>query len=119
MSRFDELKAKIEKHPAVQEAAPRQHAVLATARMIYNWRRAAGLSQLELAKAIGEKKESISRIERGTSEDGPELSTLSAIAEACGHRLVIGGKPVSEQVAKDEREVVGAWTVVEEITTCF
>lgn len=52
MSRFDELKGRIEKHPAVQEAAPRQHAVLATARMIYNWRRAAGLSQLELAKAI-------------------------------------------------------------------
>lgn len=117
MSRFDELKAKIERHPAVQEAAPRQHAVLATARMIYNWRRAAGLSQLELANAIGEKKESIRRIERGTSEDGPKLSTLSAIAEACGHRLVIGGKPVSAQVAKDERELVGAWTVVEEINS--
>ena len=55
----------------MKAAAAKQKAVIATGRMVYEWREAANMSQQALADAIGTKQESISRIERGLSQDGP------------------------------------------------
>ena len=112
MSMFEKLREDVGKHPAVREAAPQQRAVLATARLIYNWRKAAGLSQLELANRIGTKQEAISRLERGTSKEGPKLSTLAVIAEACGQRLVLGGRPAESDSTAEVSESATAWTVM-------
>ena len=113
MTKFEALKAEIDAHPDLQEAIPQQRAVLATARLIYNWRRAANLSQSELAKAIGTKQAAISRLERGISRDGPKLSTLAAIAKACNQELVIGGRPAKEEEQRTSDEKT-AWTVMME-----
>ena len=113
MTKFEALKAEIDAHPDLQEAIPQQRAVLATARLIYNWRRAANLSQSELAKAIGTKQAAISRLERGISRDGPKLSTLAAIAKACNQELVIGGRPAKEEEQRTSDEKT-AWSVMME-----
>ncbi|MGI9600330.1 MAG: helix-turn-helix domain-containing protein [Acidimicrobiales bacterium] len=48
-------------------------------------RRQAGLSQVELAAAVGTTQSAVSRWER--AHDEPRLSTLTAIMAACGRRL--------------------------------
>lgn len=50
-------------------------------------RRAAGLSQEQLARRLGTTQSVISRWERG--HDEPRVSTLGAIARATGRRLVV------------------------------
>lgn len=95
--------------PEAAAAVARQQAVLDTGRMVYEWRKAAGLSQQQLADAIGSKQESISRIERGLSKEGPKLTTLAAIAAACGQRLQVHGQPIPEVLPMPEVRV--AWQV--------
>ncbi|MFV2035792.1 MAG: hypothetical protein ACC631_11930, partial [Halocynthiibacter sp.] len=58
---------------------------------------------------IGRQQESISRIERGMSLEGPKLPTLTAIADACGMRLVVGGSP---SAIANEIDRGGAWSVI-------
>jgi ribosome-binding protein aMBF1 (putative translation factor) len=56
------------------------------ARMIYNARKNAGLTQAQLAKVYGTTQSVISRIENGDYE-GHSLTTLQRIAEALGLTL--------------------------------
>jgi transcriptional regulator with XRE-family HTH domain len=50
-------------------------------------RRAAGLSQAELARRLGTTQSAVSRWERGREE--PRLSTLASILRACGLRFLL------------------------------
>ena len=111
MAHFSELKNKLSNRSAVQAVAAKQKAVIATGRMVYEWRKAANLSQQALADAIGTKQESISRIERGLGQDGPKLMTLAAIAKACGRRLIIGGGAIEDVESADESDTESAWGV--------
>jgi ribosome-binding protein aMBF1 (putative translation factor) len=52
------------------------------ARLVREARLAAGLSQAELAAAVGTKQSVVSRWERGLDE--PRVSTLARILRACG-----------------------------------
>lgn len=54
-------------------------------RTVRRWRRQAGLSQGELAAAVGTRQPQIARIERG--RQSPRLDTLQAILAACGAEL--------------------------------
>ncbi|MEM8814580.1 MAG: helix-turn-helix transcriptional regulator [Pseudomonadota bacterium] len=112
MAHFSEIKDKLDKRPVVQAAAARQKAVIATGRMVYEWRKAANFSQQALAQAIGTKQESISRIERGLGHDGPKLTTLAAIAEACGQRFIISGGAIDKVSLSDESDAESAWGVL-------
>lgn len=112
MAQFNELKSKLGDRSAVKAAAAKQKAVIATGRMVYEWREAANMSQQALADAIGTKQESISRIERGLSQDGPKLTTLAAVAKACGRRLVIGSGTTEDAAFADESDAESAWGVL-------
>ncbi len=54
-------------------------------------RRAAGLSQAEVARRMGVKASSLARIEvsLGSRKHSPSFATLRKYAEACGKKLII------------------------------
>ncbi len=54
-------------------------------------RRSAGLSQVELAAAIGTTQSAVSRWERG--HDAPRADTLVAILRACGYEADLVARP--------------------------
>ena len=58
------------------------------ATLVRQARRSAGLSQQELAVRLGTTLSAVSRWERG--HDEPRLSSLRAVAQACGFRLDVG-----------------------------
>lgn len=58
-----------------------------SAAMIRHSRRAASLTQAELAQRVGTTQSAVSRWESG--QDEPRLTTLAAILAACGLRLVL------------------------------
>ena len=66
------------------------------ARMIYEARTAAGLTQKELAASVGTKQPVIARLEDADYE-GHSLSMLQRIAAALGKRLDIHLIPAHEQ----------------------
>ncbi|NND02068.1 MAG: helix-turn-helix transcriptional regulator [Acidimicrobiia bacterium] len=57
------------------------------ANVVRHARKAAGLSQKKLAARLGTSQSVVSRWERG--HDEPRLSSLRAIARACGFRLAL------------------------------
>ncbi len=54
-------------------------------------RRAAGMTQRELAEAAGMPQPAIARIERGLV--GPKVETLLRLLRACGHHLEVVREP--------------------------
>lgn len=62
------------------------------AKMIFDARTAAGLTQAHLAELIGTKQSVIARLEDADYE-GHSLSMLRRIAEALGHRLEVSFAP--------------------------
>ncbi|WP_176048618.1 helix-turn-helix transcriptional regulator [Burkholderia sp. BCC1644] len=54
-------------------------------------RRAAGLSQAEVAERMGTKAPAVTRLERAlaTGQHSPSIDTLRKYAAACGKKLVI------------------------------
>ena len=58
-------------------------------------RKAAGLTQEELAKRLHPSKSNISRLENVNSPISPTLTTIEAYAEAVGYRVEINFRPVS------------------------
>lgn len=69
---------------------------LDVAGIVRRCRHAAGISQRELARRIGTVQPAVSRWERG--HDEPRLSTLEAVARACGSTLSIDVSPTSDTV---------------------
>lgn len=67
-----------------------------TGRLIGAWlrkiRQAAGLTQAQLAQATGLAQPTISKLERGAGEGGPELSTLERYVAGCGMVLALEAK---------------------------
>ena len=64
------------------------------ARMIFDARTAAGLTQKQLARLINTKQPVIARLEDADYE-GHSLSMLQRIAEALGHRLEVAFVPAT------------------------
>jgi transcriptional regulator with XRE-family HTH domain len=64
-------------------------------------RRAAGLTQAQLAQRIGAKQAAIARIESGRHL--PALATLQGYAKATGRRLVVDLVPADSRSAKAAR----------------
>ena len=58
-------------------------------------RKAAGLTQEELAERLHTSKSAISRLENVNSSVSPTLTTIEAYAEAVGYRVEINFLPVS------------------------
>ncbi|MDQ1339638.1 MAG: hypothetical protein QG567_791 [Campylobacterota bacterium] len=62
--------------------------------MIISMRKAAGLTQEEIAAALHTSKSNISRLESHNYTSSPKLSTLMEYARASGHKLELHFKKV-------------------------
>jgi transcriptional regulator with XRE-family HTH domain len=78
-----------ERVAAFERASANAH----VAQLIYDLRTAAGLTQAELARRVKTARSVISRLE-DADYDGHSLAMLRRVAEALGHRLVIGFTPI-------------------------
>ncbi len=89
----------LDEHPEVREQyerlKPRYRAITGLIRR----RRAAGLTQAQLAERMGVKQSVISAVESGRRS--PRLETLSAAARALGCELVIDFVPAEDSAADD------------------
>lgn len=56
-------------------------------------RKAAGITQEQMAEMLGTKKSNISRLESLNSENSPKLSTLEEYARALGHTVKVAFEP--------------------------
>jgi transcriptional regulator with XRE-family HTH domain len=59
-------------------------------------RRAAGLTQAELARALGSTQAAVARLERTGAN--PTIETLERALQATGHRLELGASPRKSSV---------------------
>lgn len=57
-------------------------------------RKAAGLTQEELAEKLGTKKSSISRLESINAENSPRLATLEDYARVLGYAMKVEFEPI-------------------------
>lgn len=71
--------------------ALRERVTLAGAAFVLKARKQAGLTQEELAAALGITQTRVAQLESGPSRRGrpPELLTLARIAQVCGRELVL------------------------------
>ncbi len=65
--------------------------LITTWHLVRSARKAAGLSQLQLASRAGTSQPAIARYEAGLVS--PDLDTLARLLHACGHRLVVDSVP--------------------------
>lgn len=82
---FDDLIKRTMTVPA-RERAWRRSRVLLAEMLLVEMRKLTGKSQIELAKALGIKQPSLSKLE---NQDDMQVSTLKRIVEALGGRLEI------------------------------
>jgi DNA-binding XRE family transcriptional regulator len=87
MKTLAELKAKYMQDQAFQEEYDLLEETYNIAEKVIQARIAAGLTQAELAKAIGTKQANISRLESGTYN--PSIELLNKVAQATGKRLEV------------------------------
>lgn len=78
-------------NPAFQTAYDALEDEFTTLDALLQARRAAGLTQAQVAERMGIKQSSLARIESslGSKKHSPSLATLRKYAEACGKRLEI------------------------------
>jgi DNA-binding XRE family transcriptional regulator len=79
------------KEPAFREAYVALEDEFAVLDALLRARKAAGLTQEEVAQRMGVKQSALARIESslGSRAHSPSLATLRRYAEACGKKLVI------------------------------
>jgi ribosome-binding protein aMBF1 (putative translation factor) len=82
------------KDPELRKMIAEEALNVRVARMIYDARTRAGLTQAQLAELIGTKQPVIARLEDADYE-GHSLSMLQRIAEALGQRLVLSFVPAT------------------------
>lgn len=81
------LKTKM-RNKTFKEAFEHYSNTLSIGMLIRDARKAAGLTQKELAASMGVSQQIISRLESGEAEN-PTIETLSKIADVAGKRLVV------------------------------
>jgi ribosome-binding protein aMBF1 (putative translation factor) len=79
----------------LREMVAQEHLNAEVARLIYQARKNAGLTQAKLAKLIGTKQPVIARLEDADYQ-GHSLSMLQKIAAALGQRLEINFAPAED-----------------------
>ena len=83
------------KNPEVKAEYKTLSPAYALRRNLITLRKAAGLTQEELAERLHTNKSNISRLENVNSPVSPTLTTIEAYAEAVGYRVEINFFPVS------------------------
>jgi transcriptional regulator with XRE-family HTH domain len=104
MTRISKLHKRWSKNPKYRKAYDALRDEFALARTVIEARKAAGLTQQELAQKMGTTQPVVARLEAGNTR--PSLRTLERLAEATGLRLVIAFQPrkkaVKRQVAASQ-----------------
>ena len=89
------FKKKALENPEIRAEYEALSSAYALRRKLIALRKAAGLTQEELAKRLHTSKSNISRLENVNSPISPTLTTIEAYAEAVGYRVEINFRPVS------------------------
>ncbi len=89
------FKKKALNDPEVRAEYEALSAAYALRRKLIVLRKAAGLTQEELAERLHTSKSAISRLENVNSPVSPTLTTIEAYAQAVGYRVEINFLPVS------------------------
>jgi DNA-binding XRE family transcriptional regulator len=84
---LDEFGRKLAQIPGMSKLIEGESANLAVADFVRDSRKAAELSQAELACEIGVTQARISQLEKGEGRYGPSVTLLARIAKACGGEL--------------------------------
>lgn len=90
---FEKFRKKALKKPGVKAEYDALAPAFEMKRKMIALRKAAGLTQEQMADLLGTKKSNISRLESVSSEVSPRLSTLEDYARALGYRLKVGFEP--------------------------
>ena len=90
-----DFKKKVLKNPEAKAEYEALSPAYDLRRKLIALRKAAGLTQEELAERLHTNKSNISRLENVNSSVSPTLTTIEAYAEAVGYRVEINFRPVS------------------------
>jgi len=93
MSAFEELLARKLDDPAIRAAFEDSHTRHELIQCLVELRKRAGVTQKELADAMGVKQPAVSGFE--TEDSDPRLSTLQRYARALGHAIVVDVRPAA------------------------
>ena len=84
---LDGLKEDLDKIPGAWKLVEEERASWRAAQLVKEARKAADLSQADLAAKINVSQARISKMERGDTPFGPSITLLARIAAACGGAL--------------------------------
>jgi len=109
MTRISKLHERWLKDPKYHKAYDALQDEFALARAVIEARKAAGLTQLQLAQRMGTTQPFVARLEAGNTR--PSLRTLERLAEATGLRLVIAFQPRKKKGVREAAIGRGAFEV--------
>ncbi|HEX5045734.1 MAG TPA: helix-turn-helix transcriptional regulator [Gammaproteobacteria bacterium] len=90
---FERFRDKALKKPGVREEYDALGPAFEMKRQMIALRKAAGLSQEQMAELLGTQKSNISRLESLTTDVSPRLSTVEQYAKALGYRVKVDFEP--------------------------
>lgn len=90
---FESFREKALKKPGVKAAYEQLGPAFEMKRQMIAMRKAAGLTQEEMAEKLGTKKSNISRLESLNSDVSPRFSTVEEYARVLGYRVKVDFEP--------------------------
>jgi len=90
---FEQFREKALKKPSVRQEYDALGPAFDMKRKMIAMRKAAGLSQEQMAGLLGTQKSNISRLESLNSEVSPRLSTVEQYAKALGYSVKVDFEP--------------------------
>ena len=90
-----EMRAKALKKPEVKAEYEALASAFEMKRQMIALRKAAGLTQEEMAEKLGTKRSNISRLESLSASNSPSLATIENYARVLGYSLRVGFEPAA------------------------
>ena len=90
---FEQFREKALKKPGVRERYDALGPAFEMKRQMIAMRKAAGLSQEQMAELLGTQKSNVSRLESLNSDVSPRLSTVEQYAKVLGYRVKVDFEP--------------------------
>ena len=97
---FKEFKKKALADPEVKAEYDRLGPAYEMKRQMIAMRKAAGLTQEQMAELLGTKKSNISRLESVSSDISPKLSTVTEYARVLGYTVKVEFEPRSDRTGR-------------------
>lgn len=88
-----EMRDKALKNPEVKAEYNALSSAFEMKRQMIALRKAAGLTQAEMAEKLGTKRSNISRLESLNASNSPSIATIEKYAHALGYSLRVGFEP--------------------------